>query len=531
MSDLGRVAVRFDADPSGLVSGAATAAAALRRLDATAATTSRTVGTIAVFQGLQVAAGVFTSIGQAAAGIGRSLRSMAEEQSRVVEGQLAMSQRVGMTFRELSGLGYAAQLANVSLDTVVASSNRLDVALSKLQAGSKQATATFGRLGLASQDFAGKSSAERFQLIAARIAALPTSMERSASAMAVFGRGGAALLPLFSQGAGYIAEMTKEAELLGLTLNNSQAQAVDDMRDAFERASLAVGGVVRQVVAVLSPAIKGVVDQFTQFIINAEGAKIGAQIGAGILDGARALADYADSFVGDVGKVWDRAEEIRGQWAETWDLAERVGGVFKMASSALNIVVGSLLHAAGELYLRAGYLIEGIKLAGKVLSGTSVATAYEEMQANLAPVEAFNKSLKAQVDSNIEAFKQGFNQTFGDTKSVEKVAGPFRTALEKGIRQAAENQRTLDIKADQGRAAKDEAAAKRMADAMADQLEARMKQVKGIDSRSQEGLDAFFRWQRGDDGNSIQRQQLQTLERIAVAVEEPDDAVAVDMGA
>jgi hypothetical protein len=233
--------------------------------------------------------------------------------------------------------------------------------------------------------------------------------------------------------------------------------------------------------------------------------------------------------VGDVGKVWDWAEEIRGQWAQTWDLAERVGGVFKMASSALNIVVGSLLHAAGELYLRAGYLIEGIKLAGKVLSGTSVATAYEEMQANLAPVEAFNKSLKAQVDSNIEAFKQGFNQTFGDAKSVEKVAGPFRTALEKGIRQAAENQRTLDIKADQGRAAKDEAAAKRMADAMAEQLEARLKQVKGIDSRSQEGLDAFFRWQRGDDGNSIERQQLETLERIAVAVEEPDDAVAVSM--
>lgn len=529
MADLGRVAVRFDADPSGLLAGVNAAAASLKRLEATAASTSRSTASIVALQGLQVAASVFGAIGSAAAGIGRSLRSMADEQSRVVEGQLAMSQRVGMTFKELSGLGYAAQLANVSIDTVVASSNRLDVALSKLQAGSKQTTATFARLGLAAGDFAGKSSAERFQLIAAKISELPTSMERSASAMAIFGRGGAALLPLFSQGAGYIAEMTKEAERLGLTLNNSQAQAVDDMRDAFERASLAVGGVVRQVVAVLSPAIKGVVDQFTQFIMDAEGAKIGARIGAGILDGARALADYADGFVNQVGKVWDRAQEISGQWAETWDLAVRVGGVFKMAGAALNIVVGSLLHAAGELYLRAGYLIEGIKLAGKVLSGTSVATAYEEMQANLAPVEAFNKSLKAQVDSNIEAFKQGFNQTFGDEKSVQKVAGPFRTALEKGIAQAAENAKRLDVKADQANAKRDDAAAKAMADLLAAELEAKLKQVKGIDSRSQEGLDAFFRWQRGDTGNGVQQQQLEELRGIRMAVEEPDDAVMVDM--
>ena len=66
---------------------------------------------------------------------------------------------------------------------------------------------------------------------------------------------------------------------------------------------------------------------------------------------------------------------------------------------------------------------------------------------------------------------------------------------------------------------------------LADNLEARLKQVKGLDSRSQEGLDAFFKWQRGDTGNEdVQKEQLGALNRIAAAVESPDDAVVVDMG-
>ena len=530
MADLGKVAVKFSADPSGLVAGVNAAVASLARLESTAAATSRGVGMIAALKGIEVVGSVFSKIGSAAYGMGQSLRAMAEEQSRVVESQLTMAKRVGMTFTELSGLAYAAELANVSIDTVVASSNRADVALTKLAAGSKGTVEAFKRLGLSSQDFAGKSSAERFQLIAGAIARLPTSMERSAAAMGIFGRGGAALLPLFSEGAGYIENMTREAQLLGLTLNNSQAQSVDDMRDAFERAGLAVSGVVRQVVATLSPAIKGIVDTFTQFIIDAEGAKIGAQIGAGILDGARVLADYADQFVQYVGGVWENASQVSAQWADAWDIASRVGGVFEMAAAALKAVVASLLHAAGELYLRFGMIVEAVKMGAAILSGTSVSAAYDQMQQNLAPMKAFNASLKQSADDAVASFQAGFSRTFADKAVVSQVAGPFRTALEKGINQAATNAKLKD-EATKEQPKQWEDAAKSAAQVLADNLQARLKQVKGLDSRSQEGIDAFFRWQRGDTGNGdVQREQLGALNRIAAAVEEPDDAVMVDMG-
>jgi hypothetical protein len=530
MADIGKVAVKFSADPSGLVAGVNAAVTSLKRLESSAAATSRGVGAIVALKGIEIVGSVFAKMGSAAYGLGQSLRAMAEEQSRVVESQLVMAKRVGMTFTELSGLAYAAELANVSIDTVVASSNRADVALSKLAAGSKGSVEAFKRLGLASADFAGKSSSERFQLIAAAIAKLPTSMERSAAAMGIFGRGGAALLPLFSEGADYIANMTREAKALGLTLNNSQAQSVDDMRDAFERANLAVSGVVRQVVANLSPAIKGIVDQFTRFIITAEGAKIGAQIGEGILNGARVLADYADQFVKYVGGVWNNAAQVSAQWADAWDMASRVAGLFEMAAGAMKVVVAALLHAGGELYLRFGMIVEAIKMGARILTGTSVKDAYAKMRENMAPVEAFNASLKKSADDAIAQFNSGFSRTFADKAVISQVAGPFRQALEKGISEASRNARVAD-EATKERPREWADAAKSAAQVLADNLEARLKQVKGLDSRSQEGLDAFFKWQRGDTGNEdVQKEQLGALNRIAAAVESPDDAVMVDMG-
>ena len=528
MSDLGKVAVKFTADPSGLIAGVNAAAASLGRLEKSAARTSAGVGAIVALKGLEIVGSVFTKMGSAALGLGQSLRRMAEEQSRVVESQLTMAKRVGMTFTELSGLSYAAGLANVSIETVVASSNRADVALTKLAAGSKGAVAAFAKLGLSAEDFAGKSASERFQLIADSIARIPTSVERSAAAMSIFGRGGAALIPLFSEGAGYIEKMTAEAKLLGLTLNNSQAQSVDDMRDAFERAGLAVSGVVRQVVATLSPAIKNIVDVWTNFVLSSDGAEIGAKIGAGILEGARVLADYADAFLAKIGSVWNDASAASQSWADVWDFANRTAGVFEMAAAALKLVVSSFAHVAGVIYENFGKLIEGVKFAGAVMSGTSLSDAYAQMERNMAPMKAFNASLGQSSEDAIKAFQAGFARTFGETQAASGLQGPVRRAVELGISQAAKNAKLADTTLDNG-AASWEAKAKSAAEAMAATLEAKLKQVKGIDANSQEGVDAMYRWQRGDDGNDIQKEQLETLKEIRDAVQAPEDSVLVDM--
>jgi hypothetical protein len=175
-------------------------------------------------------------------------------------------------------------------------------------------------------------------------------------------------------------------------------------------------------------------------------------------------------------------------------------------------------------------IVEAVKMGAAILSGTSVSAAYDQMQQNLAPMKAFNASLKQSADDAVASFQAGFSRTFADKAAVSQVAGPFRQALEVGIVQAAKNAKAGD-EATKEQPREWAEAAKSAAQVLADNLEARLKQVKGLDSRSQEGIDAFFRWQRGDTGNGdIQKEQLGALNRIADAVEEPDDAVMVDMG-
>ena len=522
---IGRVAVKLTADPSGLQAGINQAVAALNRLEQAASGIQRSTGAILALKGVEVVGKVFSSLGQTAAGIASQFYSMGKAQAEVVDSQLAMAKRVGMTFSELSGLAYAGQLANVSIETIVASSNRADVALTGLEAGAKGSVAAFARLGLAASDFAGKSSAERFSMIAAAISKLPTSVARSAAAMKIFGRGGAALIPLFSEGADYIAKMSEEAKRLGLSLNTLQAQSVDDMGDAFLRAQSAIGGIVRQVVATLSPAIKNIADEFTAFVAKVGGANIGARIGAGILEGARYLADMTDLFIQKVSSVWQQGAQISIQWSAVWDRAGRVIGVFQMAAGLLGTAMGAVILGIGaiaELLFRASEALFRVPTLGYENS----VSRQTKMAGDV--IQGFNKGLMKGMDDAIGNMSAGFDKTFGDPKKYTAIERPTRIALERGINSAFRNAKTPDIKVKEDKRAMEDAA-KSSAQILADSMATSLKAIKGIDAYSEEGLAAIARHYRGDTGSDVQVQQLQELRGIREAVEDPGDDPVVGM--
>ena len=187
---------------------------------------------------------------------------MGAAQADVIGQQRDMAARLGFTYGELAGVGLAAAQVGVSMDTIANAATRADVAFVKAANGGAQAQAAFSNIGLSVDDLQGKTPAERFRMIADAIARLPTAAERSRAAMALFGRAGAQLLPLFEQGAGSIEQATAEAERFGLALTNQQADAVDAMGDSFTKSYEAIKGVVGQVVAYLSPALQAVSDQF-----------------------------------------------------------------------------------------------------------------------------------------------------------------------------------------------------------------------------------------------------------------------------
>ena len=493
MSVIGKVSAVFTANSSGLVTGVNQAAASMRRMESNVSSLAGGMRTLVAIQGAQFFGGIVSAAG----GYVRSLVSMGQAQAEVIDQQSKLAARLGMTYGEFAGLALAGDLAGVGMDKIANAATKADVAFVKAQRGSKTAQAGFANLGLSLADLSGMSAAERFEAISSAIAELPTEAQRSAAAVQMFGRAGAELLPLFAGGAEGIRQASEQAERLGLALTTAQGQDVEAMNDAFTMAGQAINGVVQQIVAYLAPAVKAVSDQFTNLVGSIGGANIGQAIGDGILQGARFLAGVGDYIIANFGSVFEYFSAVGEQWGAVADFMNRaanfMSGVFNAAQAGLGTVVlgfGAIVEGLARL-LRASGRFVGIDTSG--------------LDAYVQGAKSFNAEIMKGMDQNIADSKAGFKAAFAEnaTPVGAAIAGPLTTAFDNARAQAKTSAAQIQ---ESGKGA-----AAEMATAVAEAIEPQA--VKGIDSRSSEGVAEMFRLMRG--GDTVQERIATATEKVA----------------
>lgn len=504
---IGKVAAVFTASTSGLTAGVNQAGRSMKKLEGDVRGLRSGLNLLTAIQGAQL-------FGQITAGVSRAVSSfmnMAGAQAEVIDSTSKLAARLGFTYGEFAGLALAGELAGVSMDTIAAASTKADIAFVKAANGSKTARATFDRLGLSMEQLNGMSASERFDAIAASIAALPTEAERAAAAVQIFGRGGAQLLPLFAQGAEGIAQARAEAERFGLTLTNEQGQNVEAMNDAFTRAQQAIQGVVGQIVAYLSPAVEAVTTAFSDFIGSVGGANIGQAIGEALLQGAQFFAGIADWVIAGIGGVFEYASAVGESWAIGWELGTRVGnllyGAFKLFEGVVNIFGGLFSDIVAGLY-RVGAGIAGL------IPGMSETAASLTNSAN--GWAATGDQFAASMNSNLDAASTAFGNAFGESAAAAApgAVGPVSKMIEEARKRAEQAAAQRDTANRQTIGPQAVAPA-----AVGPSTEA----LKATDSTSKEGIAEMFRLMRGDGGN-VQQEQLGVLEEIRDTLrEQPGD--------
>lgn len=481
MSVIGKVSAVFTANSSGLVTGVNQAANSMRKLEGATSSLRSGMNALVAIQGAQL----FGSIAASAGGYVRSLVQMGQAQAEVIDSTSKLASRTGMAYGEFAGLALAGDLAGVGMDTIAKAATKADIAFVKAQQGSATAQAAFSGLGLSMDQLAGMGAADRFDAIASAIAALPTEAQRAAAATQLFGKAGQELLPLFAGGSEGIAQAREQAERLGLALTTAQGQDVEAMNDSFTLVGKAVEGIVQQVTAYLAPAVTAINEQFTAMVGSVGGANIGQAIGDGILQGARFLAGIGDWLISNLGGVFGFLSSVGAQWGVVMDFAQRVGnflfGVFKFFEGVGNGVGAAILYAASFFSSSAGEASKQYAEAAK---------------ANMAQAGASMSAAFSSTSSPVGA----------------AVAGPLTTALDGAIAKAEASAASVD-QAGQGAAASITAAAAAAAEPQA---------LKGVDSRSSEGVSEMFRLMRGEGGDVGER-QLGVLEEIRDALDGGED--------
>jgi hypothetical protein len=218
---------------------------------------------------------IVTSLVSIFAAFGRTSRELDEA------GKTA--RRLGMSMTSFQNLGQVAEEAGVSMGQMGTLLTFMTRNLGNLASGSASAQKAFGRLGLTMGDLQNMRPEDQFTLISQRIMALPSAAERTAAAMAIFGRQGAAAMGLIADAStGAVSEVAKLREQLGLNLTDAQVKGIEMMNDAVARMSLVFQGFLNQFVAKLAPAITTVANLFVKFFAeNTSGFNIAQSLAEG----------------------------------------------------------------------------------------------------------------------------------------------------------------------------------------------------------------------------------------------------------
>jgi len=242
-------------------------------------------------KGVGAAMGVaFAAIGTAAIGAGKALVDMTVEAAAYADEMLTQSTVTGMSVESLQGYSYAADLVDVSMETLTGSMAKQVKSMSNARDGSAKFADAYAKLGISVADSNGQlrdSETVYWETIDA-LGKISNETERDALAMQVFGKSAQELNPLIAQGSAGIAALTEEAKRMGAVLSEESIEKLGAFDDSVQRLKQGSEAAQRVMGTVLLPQLQTLAD-----------------------DGVSLLGDFTSGLV-EAGDDFDKISEVIG---------------------------------------------------------------------------------------------------------------------------------------------------------------------------------------------------------------------------
>lgn len=206
-------------------------------------------------------------------GITLTLAGVADAFSNVVdrgENLSKVAARLGDTVESMSQLQYAAQAMDIPFQTLTDSLDRFEKGLSQASDGSGKARQALSDLGIDAKKLAALPLDQQLNIIADRIAALPSPTQQTAFAMRLFSDAGADLVPVLSKGAAGIDDLRRRSDELGNTLGGDAAAQLKAAKDAMTDLTVASRGLWTELVTDVAPAITAIESAITKLLVSSK---------------------------------------------------------------------------------------------------------------------------------------------------------------------------------------------------------------------------------------------------------------------
>lgn len=145
------------------------------------------------------------------------------------------AEKLGVGTDELQKFQFAAGLSGVEADSAAQALGFLNKNVGEALDGNKELAQTFQKLGVSLKDNQGvRELGDLLPEIADGFEKMESGPERTATAMKLFGRAGAQLIPLLKDGSGGLAEMYKRFDDLGLLIDEDFIKKADKAGDEID---------------------------------------------------------------------------------------------------------------------------------------------------------------------------------------------------------------------------------------------------------------------------------------------------------
>lgn len=342
-----------------------------------------------------------------------------------IEGQIEAGSRLadtsamlGIAADDLQRFELAAGLAGASTEAVSTGLRFLNKNMGEAVSGSKEAVASFAELGVSVKDAEGgvRPLTDVAIDVADALEGYESAAERTALAMKVLGKGGAALLPFFQQGGDAVREALADLDALGGGLSEEFVAAADEAGDEVDRFKTALSSLKSGVATPFLPVVAAMAKSLAELtgrlarvaketeIIRVSVASFGLLLGGVLVQRLNKFTSLLRVF-GALNSVIPHSRAELGKLALT---LARYGGVVAIAAAfaVLALVVEDLMVAFEG----------GDSLIGRVLTQLYGADGATQIIADL----------KAGWDQAVDAFRVALP----DLKEVGRVlVSAFADAL------------------------------------------------------------------------------------------------------
>jgi hypothetical protein len=211
-------------------------------------------------------------IGAITGAVGGVIASFVEQMGGVMDAfaqATRMSKEFGLSIQQIETLQYAAQRTGADTEAMGAGLRKFSDTLAQAKGGSVEAGAGFAALHISLDKLKNVDTYDALNLVADSLKNTNDPAQRVAIAVDLFGRSGAQLIPMLSQGSEGLRRYFEEGIRNGNIHTHEGVKKLSELREAQKNINTAWNGLVSTMTVALAPAITFVIKALDGLVMMA----------------------------------------------------------------------------------------------------------------------------------------------------------------------------------------------------------------------------------------------------------------------